>query len=211
MDIGILGSGDVGRTLGAGFAARGHTVRLGTRSPERPELQQWAADTGGTVTSFAAAAAFGDVLVLAIGWEGIESAIGLIGAENCAGKVVLDATNPLDFSDGTPRLAVSGDDSSGERVQAWLPDAHVVKCFNTVGAAHMVAPAFPGGPPTMFVCGNDDGAKATAAEILDAFGWEHADLGGIEQSRYLDALAIIWITHAMRSGGGGHAFKLLRK
>ncbi len=211
MNIGILGSGDVGRTLGAGFAAHGHAVRLGTRSPDRDELKRWAADTGAAVTSFADAAAFGDVLVLAIGWDGIENAIGLIGAEHCAGNVVLDATNPLDFSDGTMKLAVSGDDSSGERVQAWLPDAHVVKCFNTVGAAHMVDPDFPDGPPTMFICGNDEDAKAQAGEILDAFGWEHVDLGGIEQSRYLDALAMIWITHAMRSGGGGHAFKLLRK
>ena len=102
------------------------------------------------------------MLVLAIGWDGIENAIGLIGAEHCAGNVVLDATNPLDFSDGTMKLAVSGDDSSGERVQAWLPDAHVVKCFNTVGAAHMVDPDFPDGPPTMFICGNDEDAKAQA-------------------------------------------------
>lgn len=209
MTIGILGSGDVGRTLGAGFAARGHAVTLGTRSPDRDDLQQWADDTGTTVASFADAAAAGDLLVLAVSWDGIENAIDLIGPQRCAGKTVLDATNPLDFSDGTLRLAVTGEDSSGERVQAWLPDAHVVKCFNTVGAPLMVDPDLAGGPPTMFFCGDDNEAKATAAEILDDFGWEAVDLGGIACSRYLDALAVIWITHAMRKGGGGHAFKLL--
>ncbi len=211
MNIGILGSGDVGRTLGAGFAARGHAVRLGTRSPDRDDLQQWATNTGATITTFDQSAAFGDLLVLAVSWDGIENAIQLIGPEHCGGKVVLDATNPLDFSDGTPRLAVSGDDSSGERVQTSLPDAHIVKCFNTVGAPFMVDPELPGGPPTMFIAGDDDDAKARAMEVLDDFGWEAVDLGGIEQSRYLDALAIIWITHAMRKGGGGHAFKLLSK
>ncbi len=209
MNTGILGSGDVGQALGRGFAAHGHAVRLGTRSPERDELQQWAADTGATVTTFDGAADFGDLLVLAVSWDGVENALHLAG-NHFAGKTVLDATNPLDFSDGTPRLAVSGNDSSGERVQAWLPNAHIVKCFNTVGAAYMVDPDFPDGPPTMFIAGDDEGAKKQAGDVLDAFGWEHIDLGGIEQSRYLDALAIIWITHAMRSGGGGHAFKLLR-
>ena len=209
MHIGILGSGDVGRTLGAGFAARDHTVTLGTRSPDRSELQQWASETGARVASFSDAAAAGDLLVLAVSWDGVENAIDLIGPDHCAGKVVLDATNPLDFSDGTMRLAVSGEDSSGERVQAWLPSARVVKCFNTVGAPLMVDPDLDGGPPTMFTCGNDHDAKAQAAAILDAFGWEAVDLGGIAQSRYLDALAVIWIQHAMSKGGGGHAFKLL--
>jgi len=210
MNIGILGSGDVGRTLGAGFAAHGHAVTLGTRSPDRDELQRWAYDTGASVASFSEAADFGHILVLAVGWDGVENALRLADPDHFAGKTVLDATNPLDFSDGTLRLAVSGDDSSGERVQGWLPSAHVVKCFNTVGAGLMVDPDLPGGPPTMFLCGNDAHAKTTATEVLDAFGWEAVDLGGIEQSRYLDALAVIWITHAMRSGSRGHAFKLLR-
>ncbi len=209
MNIGILGSGDVGRTLGAGFAAGGHDVRLGTRSPDRDDLQTWASDTGATVTTFNDAAAFGHILVLAVGWDGVENAIRLAGRDHFAGKTILDATNPLDFSDGTLRLAVHGEDSSGERVQAWLPDAHIVKCFNTVGADQMVNPELEGGPPTMFIAGNDDGAKKTAAEVLDAFGWEAVDLGGIEMSRHLDALAIIWITHAMRAKSRNHAFKLL--
>jgi predicted dinucleotide-binding enzyme len=146
--------------------------------------------------------------VLAVGWDGVENAFRLAG-DHFAGKVVLDATNPLDFSDGTLRLAISGDDSSGERVQEWLPDAHVVKCFNTVGAGLMVDPDVPSGPPTMFIAGNNSGAKRTATKILEVFGWEAVDLGGIEASRYLDALAVIWITHATRSGSRDHTFKLL--
>ncbi|MEM1043551.1 MAG: NAD(P)-binding domain-containing protein [Bacteroidota bacterium] len=209
MNIGILGSGEVGRTLGAGFAARGHDVHLGTRSPDRNELRQWASDTGASVAAFDGAAAFGHVLVLATAWDGTENAVRLAGPDHFAGKTVLDATNPLDFSEGSLRLAVSGEDSSGERVQAWLPEAHVVKCFNTVGAGLMVDPDLPGGPPTMFIAGNDEHAKKTAAEVLSAFGWEGVDLGGIEMSRHLDALAIIWITHAMRTQSRDHAFKLL--
>ena len=153
------------------------------------------------------AAASGDLLVLATAWDGTENAIRLMGPDHARGKVVIDATNPLDFSDGTPRLATP--EASGVIVQRWLPGAHVVKAFNTVGAPLMVDPDLDGGPPTMFIAGESEEAKATVTDVLDAFGWETIDLGGIETSRYLDALAMIWIVHAMRKGGGGHAFKLL--
>ena len=211
MDIGIIGSGTVGRTLGKGFIDHGHPVRLGTRTPERDDLRQWASDTGGTVTSNADAAAFGDVLVLATNWDGTEQAIQLAGPDHFAGKLVLDATNPLDFSSGPPpKLAVDGTDSAGERIQRWLPDAQVVKCFNIVGAPFMVDPEIPGGPPTMFIAGDSDEAKAQAWAILDDFGWETVDIGGIEGSRYLEAMAMAWILHGFRSGTWSHAFKLLR-
>jgi len=149
--------------------------------------------------------------VLSTLWTGTESALELAGLSNFSGKVVLDTTNPLDFSEGVPpRLFVPEAGSGGAQVQRWLPDARVVKCFNIVGAPFMVHPHFEGGPPTMFIAGDDADAKATTTEILDAFGWETIDLGGIEASAYLEGLAMVWILHGFKSGTWSHAFKLLR-
>lgn len=213
MKIGILGSGEVGQKLAEGFAATGHTVKVGSRSPEK--IAQWAAknaDKVVSVGSFSDAASFGEMVVLATFWEGTPAAIKMAGAGNFAGKVVVDVTNPLDFSKGMPpRLALGRDDSGGETVQRLLPDARVVKAFNIVGNMHMFKPDFPGGPPTMFICGNDEGAKKAVGEILDSFGWESVDIGGIEGSRLLEPLAMLWIMHYFRTGSGNHAFKLLRK
>ena len=102
-------------------------------------------------------------------------------------------------------------DSLGERVQRWLPKARVVKAFNTVGRDHMVHPEFPGGPPDMFICGNDAEAKKTVTGFLAAFGWNTIDIGGIEGARILEPLALLWVTYAMRTNSWNHAFKLLRK
>jgi predicted dinucleotide-binding enzyme len=110
-----------------------------------------------------------------------------------------------------PKLAVSGDDSAGERVQRLLPDTSVVKAFNTVGNAFMFRPAFAGGPPDMFICGNRDDAKRTVAGILEEFGWGVVDVGGIECARYLEAMCMVWVLSAMRTGNWNQAFKLLRK
>lgn len=212
MKIGILGSGEVGQKLAEGFAATGHTVKVGSRSPEK--IAQWAAKNAGKVSagSFSDAASFGEIVVLATFWEGTPAAIKMAGAGNFAGKVLVDVTNPLDFSKGVPpRLAVGRDDSGGETVQRLLPDARVVKAFNIVGNPHMFKPDFPGGPPTMFICGNDEGAKKAVAEMLDSFGWESVDIGGIEGARLLEPLAMLWIMHYFKTGSGNHAFKLLRK
>jgi predicted dinucleotide-binding enzyme len=213
MTVGIIGSGVVGKALGEGFASRGHTVRLGTRDPGRPELRQWAAEAGGdaAVTSNAEAAASADLLVLATGWEGTEAAIRLADPASFAGKVVIDVTNPLDFSQGAPpRLALGHTDSGGEQVQRWLPGALVVKAFNIVGAPFMVDPAFPGGPPTMFIAGDDEGARDEVRAICEDFGWEVVDLGPMAAARYLEPMAMAWIVHGFRSGTWGHAFRLLR-
>lgn len=208
MTIGILGAGAVAKALALGFASRGHSVRLSSRTPDRDDLRDWLAGVDGDVSvhSFAEAARLGDVLVLATAWEGTEHAIRLAGPENAAGKLVLDATNPLDFSDGSPRLAIT--EASGTLVQRWLPGAHVVKAFNTVGAGLMVDPDLPGGPPTMFLAGQDNDAKEKAAEIVRDFGWEPLDIGPIDRSRHLDHLAVVWILNAMRHGRD-HAFKML--
>lgn len=212
MKIGILGSGDVGLKLADSFIATGHTVKIGTRSPEK--IAAWTArhaDKGST-GSFSDAASFGEIIVLATLWEGTPSALQLAGARNFSDKVVVDVTNPLDFSKGVPpRLAVGHTDSGGEIVQRLLPDAWVVKAFNIVGNMHMFHPDFPGGPPTIFVCGNDQRAKTSVTEILAAFGWETVDIGGIEGSRLLEPLAMLWILYYFKTGTSNHAFKLLRK
>ena len=125
---------------------------------------------------------------------------------------MIDTTNPLDFSAGIPpKLSVGHTDSAGEQVQRWLPNSRVVKAFNIVGSAHMFKPEFPGGPPDMFICGDDDQAKVTVTDLLQAFGWSGIDIGGIECARYLEELAMVWIRHFFRVNSVNHAFKLLRK
>ena len=213
MRIGILGTGDVGRALGSGFAATGHQVKVGSRDANNPRLKEWAGKAGAHTSggTFADAAAFGELVVLATRWSGTENALRLAGTESLAGKVLVDATNPLDFSTRPPTLAVGRTDSGGEQVQRWAPGARVVKAFNTVGNALMFRPSFAGGPPDMFTCGNDEAAKRVVGTILNEFGWEAIDLGGIEQSRYLEPLAMVWIVHGFRTNSWNHAFKLLKK
>ena len=214
MKIGILGTGDVGRALGSAFIARGHEVKVGSREAANEKAAAWVSTSGTNASTgtFADAAEFGDVIVLALLWSGTENALKLARAENFAGKVVIDATNPLLFEPGKPiALALGHTDSGGEQVQRWLPSARVVKAFNTVGNALMFKPDLPGGPPDMFVAGNDSAAKQTVAGILDSFGWSTIDTGGIEGSRLLEPLCILWVNYGMGTGTWNHAFKLLRK
>jgi 8-hydroxy-5-deazaflavin:NADPH oxidoreductase len=206
MNIGILGSGDVGRRLGDGFIELGHKVKIGSRDPNKSDIAQW-------VSSHGTNEGKAELAVLATSWDGIPNAIKTAEKKNFAGKIVIDVTNPLDFSKGVPpRLAVGYTDSGGETVQRLIPQAKVVKTLNIVGNLHMVHPDFPGGPPTMFVCGNDDDAKKIVTDkILTPFGWETVDIGGLEGSRLLEPLAMLWISHYFRTNNGNHAFKLLRK
>jgi predicted dinucleotide-binding enzyme len=218
MNIGILGSGDVGRRLGDGFIELGHKVKIGSRDPNKNDIAQWVSSHGtdeekASSGTFSEAASFAELAVLATSWDGIPNAIKIANQKNFAGKIVIDVTNPLDLSKGSPpRLAVGHTDSGGETVQRLLPQAKVVKAFNIVGNPHMVHPNFPGGPPTMFVCGNDDDAKKIVTDkFLTPFGWETVDIGGLEGSRLLEPLAMIWISHYFRTNNGNHVFKLLRK
>jgi 8-hydroxy-5-deazaflavin:NADPH oxidoreductase len=214
MKVGILGSGTVGQTLGAGFAALGHDVMMGTREPDSDKVKAWVKQTGvrASAGTFAGAAAFGECAVLATLWSGTANAIRLAGPERLAGKVVMDATNPLVFRpDGPPALALGHTDSGGEQVQRWLPGARVVKVYNTVGSGLMVNPNLPGGPPDMFICGNDPAAKAQVSAICKAFGWPTIDAGGIEAARLLEPLCILWVGYGASTGTWNHAFKLLRK
>jgi predicted dinucleotide-binding enzyme len=214
MKVGIIGSGPVGQALGLGFAGRGDEVMIGSREPESEKLIAWKSRAGerAATGSFAQAAAFAEVAILATGWSGTEHAIQLAGPENLVGKVLIDTTNPLAHQPGgPPTLALGYSDSAGEQVQRWLPEARVVKAFNIVGSAHMINPSFPDGPPDMFICGNDGEAKATVARLLTEFGWPVIDIGGIEGARLLEPLAMLWITYGVQTGGWNHAFRLLRK
>jgi predicted dinucleotide-binding enzyme len=213
MRIGILGTGGVGQALGRGFVTLGHEVKMGSRDAGNDKALAWANEAGpkASAGTFAEAASHGEVVVLATLGGANESALKAAGPQTLRGKVVIDATNPLDFSGGAPKLAVGHTDSGGEQVQRLLPGARVVKAFNTVGNAHMFRPRFPGGPPDMFICGNHDDAKKQVADILSDFGWGTVDLGPIESSRYLEPMCVAWVLYGARTGTWNHAFKLLRK
>ena len=211
--VGVLGSGEVGRRLACGFASRGHAVMIGSRDPDKPELREWLAGEGAGIQSatFAETASHGELLVLAVLGTAAEQAIADAGAEKFSGKVVIDAMNPLDFSDGfPPKLAISGEDSLGEHVQRLLPDAKVVKAFNIIGNPYFVEPSFSEGQPTMLIAGNDQDAKRTVADVLADFGWpDPFDIGGIDGARELEAICIAWVKIGGARGAWDHGFKLL--
>lgn len=211
VSVGVLGSGDVGKVLAAGFASLGHDVKIGSRDPEK--LREWASANARVSTgTFAEAARFGDILVLATLGSAAGDAIKLAGVDAFDGKVLIDTTNPLDFSKGMPpTLFVGTTDSLGEQIQRLIPKSRVVKAFNTVGNAHMINPQFPGGPPDMFICGNDGEGKKIVSQICDAFGWGVIDLGGIDASRYLEPMCLVWVLYGARTSSWSHAFKMLRK
>jgi predicted dinucleotide-binding enzyme len=211
--VGVLGSGEVGRRLAAGFRSRGHDVMIGSRDPSKPELREWVSGDGAGVEpgTFAQAAEHGELLALAVLGDAADEAIADARPGNFTGKVVIDAMNPLDFSGGfPPKLSISGEDSLGERVQRSLPGARVVKAFNTIGNAYFVDPKFGDGEPTMLIAGDDEGAKRTVRDVLADFGWlDTVDIGDIEGSRELEAICIAWVKIGGARGGWDHGFKLL--
>lgn len=214
MRVGVIGSGTVGQSFGSALVRLGHPAKVGSRDPKSAALTAWVSRTGSpaSVGTFAEAAAFGEVVVLATLGTATGEAIDLAGPANFTGKVVIDITNPLVMSEqGTPRLSVGFTDSLGEQNQRRLPDARVVKAFNSVGAPHFFRPSFPGGPPTMFFCGNDLEAKATVSQLIADFGWVPLDTGGIEMARAIEPLCILWVTSAMKLGSFDIAFQVLRK
>jgi hypothetical protein len=212
MNVGVLGSGDVAKALGVGFLIHGHEVMLGTRDPAK--LADWLEENPGVrVGTFEEAAAHGELLALAVKGSAAEDVLALAGAENLVGKPVIDATNPLADTppvNGVLRFFTGPNDSLMERLQSAHPEARFVKAFNSVGNAQMVGPQLKGGPPTMFICGNDESAKATVHEVLDAFGWETEDMGGVEAARAIEPLCILWCVPGFLGRGWDHAFKLLR-
>jgi predicted dinucleotide-binding enzyme len=211
MKIGVLGSGDVAKALGGGFLKHGHQVSMGTRDPAK--LADWAKkNAAARIASFADAAKFAEVVVLAVKGTAAADALRAAGAANLAGKCVIDATNPIADApptNGVLKFFTNLDESLMERLQRQFRDAHLVKAFNSVGNAQMINPQFKGGKPTMFICGNDDAAKKTVAAILDQFGWETADMGKAEAARAIEPLCMLWCIPGFLHNQWTHAFKLL--
>jgi 8-hydroxy-5-deazaflavin:NADPH oxidoreductase len=210
--IGIIGSGGVAKTLGSGFIKHGYDVMLGTSDASK--LADWQAKSNGQVGNFAEAAAYGELVVLAVKGMHAESALQRAGLENLAGKTVLDATNPIDEKaapdNGVLHFFTDLNGSLMERLQAFVPAANFVKSFNCVGAGLMVDPKLPGGPPSMFICGNDAGAKQQATDLLHEIGWEVEDMGTAEAARAIEPLCILWCIPGFRENRWVHAFKLLK-
>ena len=212
MRIGILGSGVVARTLAGGFLKHGHDVTVGTRDPAK--LTDWRKQQpDARVGTAADAASAGELLVLAVKGTAAFDALRLAGAANLNGKVVIDTTNPI--ADAAPdhgvlRFFTSLDDSLMERLQREYPAARFVKAFNSVGNARMVNPVLKGGPPTMFICGNDQDAKRIVTAVLDQFGWETEDMGTVEAARAIEPLCILWCIPGLVRNEWTHAFKVLR-
>jgi len=212
MKVGILGSGAVGQALGAGFVKHGWDVCIGTR--DAAKLDKWRAEVGGTVRvdTFAAAAQHGDVVILALNGAGAISALEMAGVESFGGKLVLDATNPLEVdAEGRVGLFVGRDDSLAEQIQRALPNTQVVKCFNTVPSSQMVDPAFANGAPAMLIAGDDGHAKTRAAGILKGLGWPGVlDVGDLQGARWLEALVPLWVRAGVALDTWGHAFRVVQ-
>lgn len=216
MKIGILGSGIVGRVLGSAFIAEGHEVMLGTKNVEKDDVIKWLAENPGTKAgSFEDTAVFGETIVLATSGDITAGVIKNAGFQNFKDKVVIDATNPIDHTrppvNGVLPYFTTADESLMEQLQKFLPKAKLVKAFNCVGNAFMYKPDFSGQKPTMFICGNDEDAKKMVTTILDAFGWETADMGKAESARAIEALCILWCIPGILNNQWTHAFKLLKK
>jgi predicted dinucleotide-binding enzyme len=211
VKIGVIGSGDVGRVLASGFLKHGHEVRIGTREPAK--LASWAkANPAGRVVSFPDAANFAEVVVLAVKGTASAEALAAAGADALAGKVVIDATNPIAGApqNGVLKFFTNLDESLMERLQRQFRRAKLVKAFSSVGNARMVNPDFGGVRPTMFICGNDAGAKGLVAKLLDQFGWETEDMGGVEAARAIEPLCMLWCIPGFLRNQWTHAFKLLK-
>jgi predicted dinucleotide-binding enzyme len=212
--IGVVGSGEVGKVLSDGFIANGWDVMRGTRDPEK--LAEWKDRSGGQafVGTFAETAQFGDVVVLAAKGSAAFEVLDACGPSTLAGKTVIDAMNPIVDAppvNGVLKFFTTLDDSLMERLQRRAPDAKFVKAFSCVGSAFMVQPDFGGLKPTMFVCGNDAGAKREVEKILVEFGWESVDMGGAEAARAIEPLCMLWCLPGFLRNEWTHAFKLLRK
>lgn len=212
MKIGIIGSGIVAQTLGSGFLRYGHDVTLGTRDANK--LKEWAAaNPKGRVGSMDEAASFGDVVILAVKGVAAERTVqGVVSRLD--GKTVIDTTNPIAETapvKGVLSYFTGPNESLLERLQKIAAKANVVKAFSSVGSPHMINPTFPGSRPTMFICGNHDGAKRTVVGFLDQFGWDAADMGSAEAARAIEPLAMLWCIPGLARNEWNHAFKLLKR
>ncbi len=225
MRIAVLGAGMVGQALAGGLTRLGHSVTVGTRDPEatlartapdgmgNPPFAAWLADHDDVaLTTYADAAAGAELVVLAGNGSAALDMLTAAGADHLAGKVVLDISNPLDFSAGfPPTLFVKDTDSLGEQVQAAFPEARVVKSLNTLTAALMVEPGLLGATTTVFVSGDDAAAKATVTDLLTGFGHTDViDLGGIETARGTEMFLPLWLRTMGALGTGMFNISVVR-
>jgi predicted dinucleotide-binding enzyme len=212
MKVGVLGSGLVGKVLAAGFAGHRHEVMIGSRSPEK--LVEWLQENPGVGSGlFGDAAAFADVIVLAVRGTAANEVLAIAGEDNHAGKPVIDATNPIADEpplNGLLRFFTSLDESLMEQLQRRYPRTRFVKAFNSVSSARMVNPRFEGGKPSMFICGNDGDAKQVVTGILEQFGWETEDMGTVEAARAIEPLCMLYCIPGFTRNQWTHAFKLLK-
>ena len=211
MNVGIIGSGAVGKALAIGFLAKGHHVIVGTR--DTAKLLPWVGQNPKAILgSFADAAKFGEVVVLAVKGTAAVEALRAAEPADLAGKPIIDATNPIADAppvNGVLKFFTSLDESLMERLQRQFPKAHFVKALNSVGSAAMVNPSFAGGPPTMFICGNNEDAKKTVTPVIEGFGWQVADMGKAEAARAIEPLCMLWCIPGFLRNDWSHAFKVL--
>ena len=207
MKIGIIGSGNVGATLGRRFAEAGHAVAFGSRHPDSAESQDLARVPGARVVSPAEAAQSSEAIVLATPWPATEEAVR--GAGDLAGKILLDCTNPIlpEFKG----LDFANTSSGGEKVAEWAPGARVVKIFNSIGFAVMADPRFGDQRALLLYCGDDPDAKSVARDLAAQIGFDPLDAGPLRQARLLEPMALLWINLAFGGLGTEFAFQLLRR
>ena len=211
--VGVIGSGAVGQTLAKGFAAHGYEVMIGTNTPSKQKELGEKLGKGVCVGTFEQTANHGEILVLAVKGPAAASAVERAGAAHFVGKLVLDTTNPIAEAppvNGVLKYFTNLDLSLMEQLQSAVPGARFVKAFSCIGAGLMVNPKVTGGKPSMFICGNDDRAKAEAKEILTKFGWEIEDMGKAEAARAIEPLAMLWCISGFLHNDWMRAFKVLR-
>lgn len=212
--IGIIGSGIVGQTLANGFIKNGYDVTIGTNTASKRDELKSKTKGKAKVGSFEDAAKFGEIVVLATKGTAAEAAVKAAGIANLNGKTVIDTTNPIADAppaNGVIQFFTSLNDSLMERLQKLGPDIHFVKAFSCVGNALMINPDFNGVKPTMFMCGNHEGAKNEVKTILDKFGFEIEDMGKVEAARAIEPLCMLWCIPGFLTNRWTHAFKLLKK
>ncbi len=210
---GVIGSGDVGKTLANGLITHGYDVMVGTNNSARHEELKAATGGKAKIGSFSETAAYGEIIILAVKGSAVEEALRSTGVERLRDKTVIDVSNPIADTppvNGVLRYFTSLNESLMERLQKIAPAARFVKSFSCAGHRYMVNPDFGGTRPTMFICGNHDGAKDDVKEILDRFGWDVEDLGKAEAARAIEPLTMLWCIPGFLRNDWMHAFKLLK-
>lgn len=210
--VAILGSGQVGEALAKGFLANGHAVMRGSREPAKLGAWKEAAVGDASIGTFAETAAWGDLIVLAVKGSAAQDVLVQAGIDNFTGKTVIDTTNPIADekpNNGVIRYFTKQNESLMELLQAKAPRANFVKAFNSVGNKFMFNPPFAP-RASMFTCGNDVGAKQQTAKILEQFGWDVVDLGGVEAARPIESLCMLWCVPGITRNEWAHAFKWLK-